>query len=235
MSEPVAVYDLDHRRSDQSWDWSYASASCYKKIMKTVGQDEDGNPSAGPEASRRDEIASFRPLLYRLALFQLRDPEAAEDIVHDTLVAAIEKQRSFEGRSSLRTWVISILRFKVIDALRKRKHLAQPIDGAALSRELDLAAVEQLFNPAGRWAAPNQSWSDPTDHVHHRQFFQVLEACMTKLPVNMSRAFLMREWLELPTPEICATLQVSSGNLRILLYRARMQLRACLDKSWGRN
>ena len=66
--------------------------------------------------------------------------------------------------------------------------------------------------------------------VEQLEFFRRLEACMTQLPATMSRVFLMREWLEIPPDEICQTLSLSPGNLRVVLYRARVQLRHCLEK-----
>lgn len=187
-----------------------------------------------PDRDISEEIASLRPMLFQLALLQLRDKEAAEDATQDALVAAIEGQAKFHRRSTLKTWLFSILRFKVIDHLRKKKRMGPPIDPHALAEELDLAPFEQLFNENGCWATPKDAWSDPQQTTERNEFFRVLETCLTKLPTNTSRVFLMREWLELTPDEVCREVGVKPGNLRVMLYRARMQLRYCLDENWVR-
>lgn len=185
-----------------------------------------------------EEAARYRPMLYRLALAQLRDPTAAEDATQETLLAAIEKGASFEGRSSLRTWLFSILRFKVLDIMREhskqRRRTDFPAAGDHQPEGDDIAVFDTLFDAEGCWAEAKDVWTDPHTVAERNAFFKVLEACMTKLPERSSRAFLMREWLELEPAEICSQLQISAGNLRILLYRARMQLRLCLDIHWER-
>jgi RNA polymerase sigma-70 factor (ECF subfamily) len=185
-----------------------------------------------------EEAARYRPVLYRLALAQLRDPTAAEDATQETLLAALEKGASFEGRSSLRTWLFSILRFKVLDIMREqskqRRRSDFPTDGEDRPESDDIAVFDTLFDAQGCWAEAKDVWTDPHTVAERNAFFKVLEACMTKLPERSSRAFLMREWLELEPVEICSQLGISAGNLRILLYRARMQLRFCLDIHWER-
>lgn len=181
-----------------------------------------------------NEIAVLRPAIYRLALLQLRDGAAAEDVTQDVLVAALEGQRSFKRHSSLRTWLFSILRFKVIDAIRDRSRNGPAIDPHLLARELDLAPFQAMFDERGCWTVSKDAWSDPHTNLERDDFFRVLDACMTKLPANTARVFLMREWLELEPQEVCANLTISPGNLRVLLYRARMQLRECLDQNWDR-
>jgi RNA polymerase sigma-70 factor (ECF subfamily) len=179
-----------------------------------------------------NDIARYRPLLYGLALLQLRDKTAADDATQETLLAALEGAPRFEGRSSLKTWLVAILRHKVIDIIRRRSrpitvHPSRP------EAELDISAFDALFDARGCWASPKDIWSDPETVVERVAFFKVLEACLTKLPPRTARVFLMREWLELPSDEISAELKISAGNLRVLLYRARMQLRLCLDVGWN--
>jgi RNA polymerase sigma-70 factor (ECF subfamily) len=185
-----------------------------------------------------EEAARYRPVLYRLAVAQLRDPTAAEDATQETLLAVLEKGASFEGRSSLRTWLFSILRFKVLDIMRdqskQRRRADFPAAGDHQPEDDGIAVFDVLFDAEGCWAESKDVWTDPHTVAERNAFFKVLEACMTKLPERSSRAFLMREWLELEPVEICSQLGISAGNLRILLYRARMQLRFCLEIHWER-
>jgi len=185
-----------------------------------------------------DEAAEYRPLLYRMALTQLKNTAAAEDATQETLLAAIEKADSFERRSTLRTWLFSILRFKILDIMRdqskaRRRDRELPVDNAPIDD--DGGTLDSLFDESGCWIDTKDVWTNPHTVAERDAFFKVLETCMTRLPARTSRAFLMREWLELEPPEICRELGISQGNLRILLYRARMQLRLCLDAHWERN
>lgn len=185
-----------------------------------------------------EEAAEYRPLLFRMALTQLKNASAAEDATQETLLAAIEKAESFERRSSLRTWLFSILRFKILDIMRdqskaRRRDSALPVEHTADDDESGI--FDALFDDSGCWVDTKDVWTNPHTVAERDAFFKVLEVCMTRLPARTSRAFLMREWLELDPPEICRELGISQGNLRILLYRARMQLRLCLDVHWERD
>ncbi|MGB2932005.1 MAG: sigma-70 family RNA polymerase sigma factor [Methyloceanibacter sp.] len=179
------------------------------------------------------EIARYRPMLYRLALLQLHDRAAADDVAQETILAALEGASGFRAQSSLKTWLFAILRHKMIDSLRAgAKRVRLPADDA--NAELDITGFNTLFDSEDCWAAPKDVWTDPETVVERKAFFRVLEACLTKLPPRTARAFLMREWLELEPEEVSAELKVSAGNLRVLLYRARMKLRLCLDLGWNR-
>lgn len=179
------------------------------------------------------EIARYRPVLYRLALLQLRDKTAADDATQETMLAALEGVDRFRGEASVKTWLFAILRHKVVDVLRQRGRYVPPPSGDG-DDELDITGFDTLFDAEDCWATPKSEWGDPETVVERKAFFKVLEACLTRLPPRTARAFLMREWLEFAPEEVSAELDVSPGNLRVLLYRARMQLRLCLDVGWNR-
>src|SRR5262249_31942796 len=140
------------------------------------------------------DAARLRPALYRLALLQLRDGAAADDAVQETLLAAIEGSDKFAGRSSVKTWLVPILRHKVLDQLRSqsRKELTA-IAQRSPDDEFDATGLDSLFDAQCCWAEPKDVWTDPHAAVEQQAFFQVLEACLTRLPPRTSRAFLMRE------------------------------------------
>lgn len=175
------------------------------------------------------EISAHRPFLYRLALLQLRDPSSAEDATQEALMAALEGAHRFEGRSSLRTWLVSILRYKVIDSLRNMARCPPNLQ----PDEYEGDPLDVLFDERGQWLQPITNWGDPGQAAERNEFMRVLEACLTRLPERSARAFLMREWLELDPKDVCEKLEIKAGNLRVLLYRARMQLRLCLDHTWN--
>lgn len=181
--------------------------------------------------SRPDDIAALRPQLLRFARAQLRDEAAAEDAVQETLLAAIAGEKRFEGRAALRTWLIGILKNKLVDHIRRRAR--EPNAGELLEAEQgDEADFDGLFQEDGHWAEAPAAWGDPQRALQNRRFNDVFEACLELLPAQTARVFLMREMLGLETAEICQDLAISTSNCWVLLYRARMRLRSCLQKNW---
>ena len=177
------------------------------------------------------EVAVHRQLLFKLAMVQLQDTAAADDVVQETILAALLGRAKFRYQSSIKTWLISIMRYKVVDAIRLRhRYVLAPQAGGVD----DGAIFDTLFDSNGCWRDAKDAWSDPQSTAERVAFFKVLEACLTRLPERTSRAFMMREWLEMDPREIQSLLNVSPTNLRALLYRARMHLRLCLDLNWER-
>lgn len=175
------------------------------------------------------QLEALRPYLLRYASMELRNREAAEDCVQEALLAALAAPASFEGRSNLRTWLTGILKHKIVDAIRRQSR-ERPVEGP----EEDLADLDALFNETGHWADRPQPWDDPDGALHQKQFLAALEACLAGLPARTAQVFMLREHLGLETAEICKELSVTSTNCWVLLYRARMLLRECLEKNWFR-
>jgi len=175
-------------------------------------------------------VATQRGYLMRIATLQLRDRASAEDAVQEALVAAFAGREGFDGRSSLRTWLTSILKHKVVDAIRRRQR--EPLFESSLSEEVDVDDFDGLFRDNGAWDAPPAGWGDPEASLGQRQFFDVLEICLERLPPNTARVFVMREVMELDSAEICKELSITTNNLWVILYRARMSLRECLQQRW---
>ena len=176
--------------------------------------------------SFRDELEALRPYLLRYASLQLRNRDAAEDAVQETLLAALAAEPGFAGRSNLRTWATGILKHKVVDAIR-RSSRERPLEG-----EDDTADFEGLFDERGHWRDPPEPWSAPDGALEEKQFLAALERCLQDLPPRTAQAFLLREYLGLETAEICKELGVTPTHCWVLLYRARMALRECLDRTW---
>jgi RNA polymerase sigma-70 factor (ECF subfamily) len=172
----------------------------------------------------RARLEKERGYLLRYAGLQLRDSHAAEDAVQETLVAALAGEASFAGRSNLRTWLTGILKHKIIDTIRRQSREA-PADA-------DSADFDALFVENGHWAQPPGAWADPDASLEQQRFFAALQACLERLPGKTAQAFLMREHLGLETGEICKELAITSTHCWVLLYRARMALRECLEKTW---
>jgi RNA polymerase sigma-70 factor (ECF subfamily) len=182
-------------------------------------------------AELHQQLEVMRPALQRFAMLQLRNAVHAEDAVQETLLAVLEKPDNFSGKSSLRTYVIGILKFKIIDFLRAGNRETQFADFAGEDQSDD-DVVDHLFNANGHTIEVASVWGAPEASLQQQDFFKTLEICLEKLPAQTARVFMMREWLELSTEEICKELTLSSANLWVLLYRARLRLRECLDLNW---
>lgn len=175
----------------------------------------------------RTRVQAERAYLLRYARLQLRDAAAAEDAVQEALVAALAGEAGFGGRSNVRTWLTGILKHKIVDAIRRQAREATRLPGDADAGELDA-----LFDDSGHWREPPSDWGDPDNLLEQKQFMAALEACLEALPAKTAQAFLMREHMGFETPEICKELDVTPTHCWVLLYRARMALRECLEKTW---
>lgn len=173
------------------------------------------------------QVEALRPQLLRFARAQLRNDAWAEDAVSETLLAALEKPGAFGGASQLKTWLVGILKHKLVDQLRRHAR-----EAVSLSTEDGEDVDALLFDETGHWREAPADWGNPEHALHERQFIDVLETCMQKLPATQGRVFMMREWLELETDEICKELAITPTNLWVLLHRARLRLRECLQQTW---
>jgi len=166
--------------------------------------------------------------LYRFALARVNDSAAAEDLVQETFLAALSARRHFQGRSSEKTWLIGILKHKIVDHYR-RSNREQPLT----SEEMERRETDAMFNETGQWKERPGRWSlNPSRVFEQHEFFSVLEDCLSILPERTAEAFVLREMKGLTTQEICNTLNISATNCWVMLYRARMQLRRCIEKRW---
>jgi RNA polymerase sigma-70 factor (TIGR02943 family) len=186
--------------------------------------------SQTPSPSFEQQVADLRVYLLKFARLQLRNDAWAEDAVSETMLAAISRPQSFEQRSQLKTWLVGILKHKIIDAMRQHSR------EVCLSSGNDDEGTDPLehmaFKSDGHFAEKPAEWGNPEQDMSSRQFFEVLEACTDKLPPVQGRLFLMREWLELSSEEICKELSLTSTNLYVQLHRARLRLRECLELNW---
>jgi RNA polymerase sigma-70 factor (ECF subfamily) len=191
--------------------------------------------AGGMEGIGAEALLSLRADMLRFAQMQLRDAATAEDLVQESIEAALRKASSFAGRSTLKTWVFAILRNRIIDHLRTAARTV-PMSSLVEDDEDWQERLETLFNEKGRWRdrARPVAWPDPEEAMQMRQFWVVFEACLDHLPAKTGRVFMMREFLGFESDEICVQLGITSSNCHVILHRARLKLRGCMDQGWGR-
>lgn len=169
--------------------------------------------------------------LYYYALSRINNTELARDLVQDVFLAGLEKTGSFEGRSTERTWLTSILRNKIVDIYRKKTAGSLEI----ATREKFEPDPGDFFEANGHWKdkhLPLPMWEDDADVVQSKEFEKILAGCMKKLPAMWMSVFTMKHFEEEPTKTICQVLDITPSNYWIIIHRAKLNLRACLQKNW---
>lgn len=194
-------------------------------------QDARQTGPAGPLDPER-WIDDHGDYLLHFALSRVRDPVVAEDLVHDSLLAALRAADSYRGRSAERTWLCGILRNKVLDHFRRAGRESSFTDLDFYAEEEAEAFSHPVF--AGHWteeAAPH-AWQGMGEALDNDAFWKAFEQCRGKMPERVAAVFMLREVDDLPTDEICRTLSITPNNLWVMLHRARMALRRCLEVTW---
>lgn len=166
--------------------------------------------------------------LFSYALSRLKNRASAEDVVQETFLAAIRSQKRFSGSSSIRTWLIGILKHKIIDLIRKESR-EQPAEGIENMEEPE----ELFFDRKGRWRIKPVAWQvNPDQILEQKEFMAVLFQCLKHLPDRLHRLFVLRELEDQGSDFICKELGITPTNLWVMLHRARMRLRGCLTENW---
>ncbi len=190
-------------------------------------EDSNSQQNVNQESSRSDGNASRSDVcrwfelhgdaLYRFASKRVQEPADCEDLLQETFIAAWRAREKFQGKSQVRTWLIAILRLKIIDNYRRRSH-------HKLSRSLDGEAMQDSL--ATSWG------SQPENALELNEFQGVYQQCLEHLPATLARAFLLREMDDCSPQQVCELLNISESNLSVRLHRARQQLRHCLTINW---
>ncbi len=174
--------------------------------------------------------------LFHFAMRRLRDETAAEDMVQETLLSAIQSLKSYSGKSSERTWLIGILKHKIIDHYRKNSKQVQITD-----EDTDLSGLDHFFERPdawdGHWAVrfrPVDPEQSPEQVMERSEFWDVMNGCLSALPERIANVFSLREIDGMTSEEICDVLRLSPSNFWVIMHRARMQLRRCIEIKWFR-
>lgn len=184
-------------------------------------------------ASFEQQIVDSHDYLFKFARLQLRNEAWAEDAVSETVLAALAKPGAFEQRSQLKSWLVGILKHKVVDLLRQH---GREISVSGACDDDDTDPLDYIgYQADGHFTQAPADWGNPEQDLCSQQFMKILDACVNQLPPAQGRLFLMREWLELSVDEICKDLDLTPTNLYVQLNRARLRLRACLELNWFKN
>jgi RNA polymerase sigma-70 factor (TIGR02943 family) len=208
-----------------------ASASVHSRTVFPARNVQQKNASTSTDPERW--VDDHGDYLFSYATFRMRDPLKSQDAVQETFLAALKSGRSFAGKSVERGWLLGILKNKIHDSFRKAGRETSFTDlGFYEDEERANFAICGLHR--GGWVhdrAPTD-WQNPGEHLDREEFWRTFRACSSKLPTNISRAFLLREVDGLESRTICEMLNISESNLWVMLHRARMALRRCLETNW---
>jgi RNA polymerase sigma-70 factor (ECF subfamily) len=168
-------------------------------------------------------LEQYGDALYRYALSRLRRPHDAEEVVQETLLAALQARHQFNGRSHPRTWLLGILRHKILSRLRSAARQRAP---------QDVHSLDAFFDAGGEWRKPTVRWGDPAEAAVRKDFWRVVGSCLAQLPPRMAAAFVLRTLDDRTPDDVCEELTISPANFWVLLHRARLQLVRCLQIHW---
>lgn len=181
-------------------------------------------------------IEQYADALFSYAFPRINRRDVAEDLVQDTFLSALKAKDTFRSDSSEKTWLIAILKRKIIDYYRKKSTQSEL---NILDREKKDGFMDHFFESAGgrdgHWAenAAPQPWGGDFETGVERDEFQItLQGCLGKLPEKWAAAFVMKNMDDLDSEEICKELQITPSNYWVIMHRAKLQLRECIEMNW---
>jgi len=172
---------------------------------------------------------SHADYLFNYAITRVNDQHIAEDLVQDTFVAALRNIKNFESRSKESTWLTAILKNKIIDHYRKkvRQYHKESLD--------DLRSVEDYFDKNGKWNKTEQpqKWHiNYNETIEQKEFYEILNNCLSRLNDLQRIAFTMKHFDDIKSDDICKELEITSSNYWVIIHRAKLQLRKCMEVKW---
>ncbi len=180
-------------------------------------------------------VDNYGDYLYNYAYFRVNKQELAEDLVQDTFLSALKAQEGFKGEASEKTWLTGILRNKIIDHYKKASTQRE-------KQELDNSRPAVSYNyffeeEGGHWTddrGPKEWGVNAGNSMESKEFFKILNACLSKLPEKWAMAFSLKTLDDVQGDKICKALDISSSNFWVIIHRAKLQLRECIEKNWIR-
>ncbi len=189
------------------------------------------NPKSSVEINSELWVERYGDPMFRFTLARVKDPVTAEEIVQVALVAALQSQNSFAGKSSEKSWLFGILKHKILDHFRSLKN-QRTFD---LTSDDDSDPYDIAYDPTGHWITPPKDWdTEPEKALENQQLLEALTECLSHLSDKYRNVFVLKEMEGLKSEEICKEFDIQPTNLWVILHRARNQLRQCLEsKNWS--
>ncbi len=181
-------------------------------------------------------IGLYGDYLYALAMMKTGNTQIAEDMVQDTLLSAFKARDQFKGNSSEKTWLAVILKNKIIDYYRKKDVLKNTSDYLAETEESFHQSFFSSDNGGGHWTAdtaPKEWQTDNADNILNKhEFYRILQYCIQKMPSRLVPIFIARFVDEDDAEKICKEFNITSSNYWVIIHRAKLLMRSCLEKNW---
>jgi RNA polymerase sigma-70 factor (ECF subfamily) len=178
-------------------------------------------------------VAQYADYLYLYAIVRINDEDTAKDLVQETFLAALERVDRFEGKSTERTWLTAILKNKIIDVYRKKSSGLAVASANKAAQQQDEFFEEDNGHWKAEYAPQPIAAMDEQDPLLKKEFNSILQMCLTKLPELWKSVFTMKHMDDAATEIICTELRVTQANFWVIIHRAKINLRACLQKNWN--
>jgi RNA polymerase sigma-70 factor (TIGR02943 family) len=167
-------------------------------------------------------------ILYRFTLIRVRDTSVAEDLVQEAFLAALKSRQNFKGQSTEKSWLIGILKHKIMDYYRKNSR-----NNEFNSFVDEAKGFKDFFDNIEKEKRPTTSWgADPAQNLQNKEFLAVFHKCLENIPPKLAKVFTLRELDGVSTEDICKDLNITATNLWVILHRARLGLQNCLEHNW---
>lgn len=167
--------------------------------------------------------------LFSYALLKVKDTHVAEDMVQETLLAALTAKNSFSNQSTIRTWLIGILKHKLVDRFRRE---GREIVISDLIDQDEGDNFELFFKSNGNWIDKPETFSNPDAAFQQQEFWKVFQQCLSGLKPRQAEIFLAKEIHGMSNEEICKSFLLNPTNVWVLMHRARLSLHKCLKIHW---
>jgi len=180
-------------------------------------------------------VERYGDYLFNYAIVRVNEREIAEDLVQETFLAGLKSREGFRGESSERTWLTSILKRKIVDTYRKKNISKESSFGEFEPTFLDGDFHKSEDPMKGRWLTgkgPNSNSLLPEGDLERAELMKYIRLCIGNLKPQLAAVFIMRMIDEEDSDTICKELGITPSNLWVILHRARLKMRDCLEKKW---
>ena len=172
-------------------------------------------------------VDAYADYLFNYAISRISDAEIAKDLVQETFLAGLKSAKNYKGDAAERTWLIAILKRKVIDHYRKsnsKKGKAEvKINYSAQTDAEGDWLEEQIADPFSNFEH---------DDLENEELGNAIQSCIAKLPAKQAQVFTMKTIQGISTEDICNELDINPSNLWVMIHRARTALMGCLNETW---